>query len=632
MKRTTSGRILNLMVIAALVLSWLPVTSASAQKPTPPADDNSPASPLAYLRIEGDPIDVEVEVDGQMGVWYQGTAEYYGTYAKGSMLFIDGAGYDFGTGPAKSCTTPNQFTPVSHTQIDPWTLQTVYDAGSLARVTQTTQYVNGLGYYKITWRVLNTSGGALNNLKVLHGGDTTFQGNDAGRTNWDAGLRMVYIYNEGITGIMGLYGDVSTPVDHYFGGYYGCGTGNWQHMVNGSLPDTVDTNFLDAGYSVEWDRASLGAGEEWVVIGYEKFTEPSYVQVYAPAGQTGYPNQVFNYTFVVQNLDTVAETYDLSAVSSNGWGVSLPGGSTVTIASGATANIQVDLTAGSACPTSDNLTLTATAQSNPTHTNSDTVVTTIECPPVVDTDGDGVPDVDEDLDGDGDPSNDDSDGDGTPNYLDTDDDNDGIPTLTEGGVADTDGDGVLDYLEPNNGDTDGDGNMNYNDPDDDGDGIPTADEDNDTNGNWFDDDEDGDGLPDFLDAVFGGVDVSVDELSAAQPTDAVTTQTFEICNIGGNPLTYTINEINGGYIPGLLMAYGPELPGQIEAVTINETFMNSTAPGWIFDGDALLTSGTIDPVGDGWLRLTSNGGDEAGSAIYDTPPMAVREPMVSLST
>lgn len=55
------------------------------------------------------------------------------------------------------------------------------------------------------------------------------------------------------------------------------------------------------------------------------------------------------------------------------------------------------------------------------------------------------------------------------------------------------------------------------------------------------------------------------------------------------------------------------------AVSINETFMNASAPGWTLLGNAALTgNGVIDAAGSGWLRLTSNAGGEAGSAIYNT--------------
>ncbi len=103
-----------------------------------------------------------------------------------------------------------------------------------------------------------------------------------------------------------------------------------------------------------------------------------------------------------------------------------------------------------------------------------------------DDDGDGVNTIDELLlnSSTGEYSVIDSDQDSIPNYLDSDDDNDGIDTIVETSV-DTDGDGTPDYL----------------DSDDDGDGVITALElsfSNTQNPTEFD--SDGDGIPNHLDA------------------------------------------------------------------------------------------------------------------------------------
>jgi CSLREA domain-containing protein len=69
--------------------------------------------------------------------------------------------------------------------------------------------------------------------------------------------------------------------------------------------------------------------------------------------------------------------------------------------------------------------------------------------------------------------------------------------------VDSDGDGLCDVFEVPYGDTDGDGTPNYLDPDDDGDGIPTASESPDPNGDGDPRDArdtDRDGQPDYLDA------------------------------------------------------------------------------------------------------------------------------------
>jgi gliding motility-associated-like protein len=64
--------------------------------------------------------------------------------------------------------------------------------------------------------------------------------------------------------------------------------------------------------------------------------------------------------------------------------------------------------------------------------------------------------------------------------------------------TDCDDDGVLD-VEEVNGDTDLDGTVDYLDIDDDGDGILTFDEDSNTNQDWFDDDCNENGVVDYLD-------------------------------------------------------------------------------------------------------------------------------------
>jgi len=59
----------------------------------------------------------------------------------------------------------------------------------------------------------------------------------------------------------------------------------------------------------------------------------------------------------------------------------------------------------------------------------------------------------------------------------------------------------------------------------------------------------------------------------------------------------------------------------LRAQVVTETFMNSTAPGWNFAGvnyTPTLTSGGADPSGQGWLRMTSLGNDQATSAYYNT--------------
>jgi hypothetical protein len=179
-------------------------------------------------------------------------------------------------------------------------------------------------------------------------------------------------------------------------------------------------------------------------------------------------------------------------------------------------------------------------------TDGDGLLDVDECPamPCRDTDMDGNPDFDDpDDDGDGLPTTDeapggtprDSDMDGRPDHLDPDDDNDGVPTAEEspGGMPrDTDMDGRPDHLDPDDDndtiptmeeapgtmrpDTDGDGRPNYIDPDDDDDTIPTARER--TDGMMHGNDVDGDGDPNWLDTDADGV-MEGDEMEGTDDTD-----------------------------------------------------------------------------------------------------------------
>lgn len=114
-----------------------------------------------------------------------------------------------------------------------------------------------------------------------------------------------------------------------------------------------------------------------------------------------------------------------------------------------------------------------------------------------DSDNDGIINLIEDTNRNSVYGDDDTDNDGTPDYLDADDDGDGIPSVDEAG--DTDDDGIPDYLESNTASIDGDSRNDYDDNDDDGDGVPTRQEDVNGNGWLWDDDTDGDGIIDAHD-------------------------------------------------------------------------------------------------------------------------------------
>jgi len=153
-------------------------------------------------------------------------------------------------------------------------------------------------------------------------------------------------------------------------------------------------------------------------------------------------------------------------------------------------------------------------------------------------DNDTAPTRWEDLDNDGDPTNDFTiPGAAVPDYLNPDDDGDGVPTEFEN--PDPNGDGDISDAQ----DTDGDGIPDFRDVDDDGDGIWTIyegallNEDNDEDPR----DTNKDGIPDYLDEDDDGDSVYT-IFEGANPVDGKPT----------NPQNTDLNLLGGDAIPDYL--------------------------------------------------------------------------------
>jgi gliding motility-associated-like protein len=140
----------------------------------------------------------------------------------------------------------------------------------------------------------------------------------------------------------------------------------------------------------------------------------------------------------------------------------------------------------------------------------------------------------------------DSDNDGVLNYLDLDSDNDGITDVKEAGGLDANGDGLIDgFVDANNDgwkdgsvlpvpDTDGDGKKDYIDVDSDNDGITDAREAGGTDAN-------GDGRPDnFVDANGNGLSDTVDPTTSGTPLPVTNTDG------GGKPNHLDLDSDNDG--------------------------------------------------------------------------------------
>jgi hypothetical protein len=345
----------------------------------------------ATQSIVGDPLEIYCDDTGQMALWFYQSGspvyQYYGENSWGSVIMFDDNAttkkYADPYHQEYDQTGVTVFTGVSNTKPNDWAVDTVMDAGdSGVRVSQNVQYTDSRSYYKMTWTITNQSDKTYQNCKFFHGGDAYFGGDDRSQSYWDANLGMVYMRNPDVSGIMGFYGGLGSPADRYYGGSYYTGC---QQAIAGELANTVDPTFVDSGYHLQWNRASLAPGEAWVITAYEKWTEAGDVQVMAPAEQTA-SGETVDLSFIVQNFQVGSDTFDLTASSGLGWAISFPGGNTVTLAAGesATVTVRVALPAGSNGLT-DTVTLTATSHAVPSITNSDStqVASTNEVVPVV---------------------------------------------------------------------------------------------------------------------------------------------------------------------------------------------------------------------------------------------------------
>ena len=69
---------------------------------------------------------------------------------------------------------------------------------------------------------------------------------------------------------------------------------------------------------------------------------------------------------------------------------------------------------------------------------------------------------------------------------------------------------------------------------------------------------------------------------------------------------------------GVLLWFGLlQSVSNAQTFPLNESFKNPSATGWTLGNSAILTSGSPDPSGDGWLRLTNNSGNQKGFAILN---------------
>jgi len=251
-----------------------------------------------------------------------------------------------------------------------------------------------------------------------------------------------------------------------------------------------------------------------------------------------------------------------------------------------------------------------------------------------------------------------TDGDGTPNYLDLDSDNDGIPDSIEdagcNGTApctptDTDGDGIPNYLDldsDNDGipdsiedagcngtapctptDTDGDGIPNYLDLDSDNDGILDSVEDSGCNGTapCTPTDTDGDGTPNYLDLDSDGDGCS----DANEAYNSLTAQGTDgnMYYGTGNPPTVNANgQVVGATYPSPGSNY--TTAGAAPVITAGPTGVLSSVGATVsFSATATVSVGSINYQ---W-QVSTNAGVSWTSIPTLSPYSGVQTPVLTIN-
>jgi uncharacterized repeat protein (TIGR01451 family) len=277
----------------------------------------------------------------------------------------------------------------------------------------------------------------------------------------------------------------------------------------GAISGTVVSSYLTATSGIT--TAAMDMAEAVSVVGLDSASGIAIAPItVTPSPLTGIAGTPITLTHPITNTANYTDIVNLTITPPAGW----PAGVTVAplppfnLGPGEQATVTIILTvpiSATLHPT-EPVTVTVWGELGAAP-NSVQDTFELAADPDGDADGDGILNRYEDRDRDGLYNDDDSDGDGLPDYLDVDDDNDGVWTVYE--YPDINGDG-----NPADGlNTDGDSLKDYLDPNDDNDPWLTRDEGADPNGDGDPADaidRDGDRIPSYLD---------VDEGSASD-TDA----------------------------------------------------------------------------------------------------------------
>ncbi len=267
-------------IIALLVGAFaLLAPTATAQHPLgdtkPPGNAPYVASPQD-VTIPGSPISVIVRPSGSYAVYRNGIQQFYGAYAEGVYLWVNGQVW--GPEQVPAGRTVNPYTQVSSvltgsgTGADPWKVTNVLNVGSTGlRLTQEVRYVDGQEFIRNDWTLCNTGNTSYTNIHLFHAADLWTDGSDFGYGYYDAPTNAIGGYNQTHT-LYQIFIPI-TPALHYEEDFYST---IWADIGDTTGPgpgfhNTYRTDYIDNGAGLEWSF-DLPAGSCVTVSGYLSFS------------------------------------------------------------------------------------------------------------------------------------------------------------------------------------------------------------------------------------------------------------------------------------------------------------------------------------------------------------------------
>jgi hypothetical protein len=266
-------------IIALLIGAFALLAPAAAARPpqAPKPPGNSPYAPTPLdVTIPGSPLSVVVRPSGSYAVYRNNIQQFYGGYAEGPYLWVNGAVWGPEQVPAGNAV--NMYTPISSvltgsgTAGDPWLVTNVLEVGNTGlRLTQETRYVNGQEFIRNDWTLCNTGNTSYTNIHLFHAADLWTDNNDFGYGYYDAATGAVGGYNQAMT-LFQIFVPITRPA-RYEEDFYGTIWGDIG-STSGPGPGLHNTyrpnDYIDNGAALEW-TFDLPAGACVTTSDYQSF-------------------------------------------------------------------------------------------------------------------------------------------------------------------------------------------------------------------------------------------------------------------------------------------------------------------------------------------------------------------------